>query len=444
MGTKPSRSAALVLLVLHFAACAGLTPAPRLGTVLLLHTNDLHSRLVPGGNGEGGMARIGGYVDRARAERGDVLLLDAGDGVTGTPASTIYEGRPIFSVMAVIGYDAATLGNHEFDHGYGLIADYRRIAPFPILSANAVGPDGALLADEAWRVIDVAGTRVGVIGLLTPETPALTAPGVTDGCTFLPPEEVLAKLLPEVERQSDLVVVLSHLGYEADRALAAAVPGIDVIVGGHSHTELTEPQVVGETLIVHALAHGRRIGRLELVVDREADRVVGFEGRLVTVDENLPVSRATAEAVEVWESQVAGKVSAVVGRTDRDWSTADLKGRIEQCFLEALRTDLAYMNEDGVRVPIRAGPIRVRDLWDVLPFENTLTTVRVKGAALPEWARAGGDAIDPDRVYSIATNSYVSGHAGEFFPEGLDGVEDSGLPMRNTWIEWVRARGGLD
>jgi 5'-nucleotidase / UDP-sugar diphosphatase len=296
------RLLALVLLLTTAAGCAGSPARGETATLLLIHTNDLHSQLLPLPSGEGGLARIGGYVERERSRRADVLFLDAGDAVTGTKVSSTFEGRPAFHVMSAMGYDAMTLGNHEFDHGFLRIEEYRRIATFPLLAANVRGPDGELLADAAWTIFPVPGLRVAVIGLLGPGTVARAGPERTAGCEFLPAAETLRALLPQVEAAADVVVVLSHLGIEGDRALAAEVPGIDVIVGGHSHLELLVPEKIGETLIVQALKSGRRIGRLELDVDRKTGRIISAEGSLVVVDAHLPPAQAVVDAVAVWEA----------------------------------------------------------------------------------------------------------------------------------------------
>ena len=443
MSTK--RSWALLPVLLLAASCAGSGSSgrPERDTVLLLHTNDTETRLVADRDGEGGMARIGGVVDRARAERPDVLLLDAGDAVTGTPASSLFEGRPVFHVMSEMGYDAMALGNHEFDHGFARIADYRRIATFPLLAANLVGPDGGLLADAAYEVIDVDGVRVGVIGVITPDTPRMTIGGATTGCAFEAAEAALARLVPEVEKRADLVVVLSHLGHDEDRELAAAVPGIDVIVGGHSHTELAEPDVVGGTLIVQAGHMGKRLGRLELTVDLRTGTVARYDGRLIRVDARLPESARVRSAVAVWEGRVAEAVDVLIGAADRDLGKPELRRATGEIYRRVLGADLGYQNPGGVRATIAAGPIRIRDVWYVLPFENTLVTVRVRGGALPSWAKERIGRVEPDRIYTVATNSYVADHPEQYFPGGVESVRDSGREMRGAVIDWVREHGGL-
>jgi 2',3'-cyclic-nucleotide 2'-phosphodiesterase (5'-nucleotidase family) len=339
--------------------------------------------------------------------------------------------------------DAFAVGNHEFDHGWERIADYRRIAAFPLLSANVTDPDGELIADLPWKLFDVDGVRVAVIGLTTPTTPEITAGGMTAGCTFRPALQAVGEALLPAKAHSDLVVLLSHLGHEDDVKLAEAIEGIDVIVGGHSHTVLPEPVMVGRTLIVQAGSYGKHLGRLELTVDLESGSVKTYDGRLITVTGDFPTSGRTAAAVSIWEDKVRERVDVVIGRAETELGKRALKTRIEAVFRETLATELAYQNPGGIRATLPAGDILIRHIWTILPFENTLVTVEVKGENLPEHLRAAAGEIDPHHVYTVATNSFVSAHLPKYFPDGVEGVIDSGVMMRDAVVEWVRERGGL-
>src|SRR5262249_30233363 len=155
--------------------------------------------------------------------------------ISGTPVSTVFKGEPVFEVMTLMGYDAAALGNHEWDHGWRQIARFRDIASFPLLNANAADPDGRPLGDEPWHVFDVGGCRVGVIGLVTDELPTRTTKDNWSTCRVESPLAAAKRLVPIVRRKCDVVVLLTHVGVEVDAAIAGAVPGIDLVVGGHSH-----------------------------------------------------------------------------------------------------------------------------------------------------------------------------------------------------------------
>ena len=155
--------------------CLRAAPAfSAIDTLVVLHTNDFHGYISPDGDRAAGLARIATYFNRERARRSKVLALDAGDCVSGTPVSTLFQGRPIFTVMTAVGYDAVVLGNHEFDYGWREILAYRDIADFPLLSANARGPAGELIADAPFTTLSLEDLRVSIVGVTTQRTREIT------------------------------------------------------------------------------------------------------------------------------------------------------------------------------------------------------------------------------------------------------------------------------
>jgi 2',3'-cyclic-nucleotide 2'-phosphodiesterase (5'-nucleotidase family) len=430
-----------LLLAALAAACAA---GPREDTVLLLHTNDVHGHIER-------MPTLAGLVKAEREKRRDVLFLDAGDAVSGTPVSTVFRGTPVYSVGNLAGYDAACLGNHEFDHGFARIAAFRETAAYPLLCANAWAPApppgpngkgedrGPLLGDAPWTVLDCDGVRVGIIGLVTEKTPGMTVRKGNEGVVFEPAAAALRRLVPEVRPKCDLLVALTHLGYEEDVELARTVPGVDVIVGGHSHTDLPGPVQIGDTVIVQAFCYGQRLGRLELTVDLEKRRVLKWEGRPIPVDPaSQPRDPLVAAAVEEFEKQVARTVDVAIGTARADLSRQELKSITERAYRETLGCDFGLQNDGGVRDVIPKGPVTIRQIWTVLPFDNTLVKVRIRGARLPEaWKRQRRD-VDPERIYTVATNSFVADHLEKHLPGCEPGVEDSGIALRDAVVAWVR------
>src|SRR5262249_12799665 len=185
-------------------------------------------------------------------------------------------------------YDAGTIGNHEFDHGWKQIEKFRRLAGHPLLNGNAWDPDGKPFGDAPYRVFDVAGVKVGVVGLLTGDMPTLTSTENWAGCRIEPPLDAAKRLVPEVRGKCDVLVLLTHEGVEVDAAVAGAVPGIDLIVGGHSHTELKSPVVVKNggrrVSIVQAKCYGERPGIVDFDFDPAPPSVPRVTGRPVAVD----------------------------------------------------------------------------------------------------------------------------------------------------------------
>jgi 5'-nucleotidase len=429
---RPSRPAALLaaalLAALGAAACAA---APREDTVLLFHTNDLHGHVER-------LPTMAGIVKGERERRRDVLWLDAGDAVSGTPVSSITKGTAAFTVGNFAGIDAACLGNHEFDYGFARIAKYREAAAYPLLCANARSPEGELLADAEWTVIAVDGVRVGIIGLVTEQTPWATTRRGNEGLRFEPAREALERLVPLVREKCDVLVALTHVGYDEDVALARGVKGVDVIVGGHSHTDLPAPVQVGDTVVVQALCYGLRLGRLELTVDLDRKRVVKWEGKPIVVDpERQPRDAATAAAVAEMEKTVAKAADEFVGTAARDLGKEDVQALAERVLRETTGAEFGLQNDGGVRATIPKGPVTVRRIWEAFPFENTVVKVKVRGAALlPEATR--GAKVDPERTYVVATNTFVADHLDKYLPGADPAVEDTGVVLRDAVIEWVR------
>ena len=210
-------------------------------SLTILHTNDTHSWHEPGTNGDGGVARLATVVNQVRDQVDNVLLLDGGDRFTGTLFHVQYRGQDQVQVMNAVGYDAMTLGNHEFDDGEEVLYNFVSQLDFPAVSANITDWGSYTELDElinAFAVLDVNGQQIGIIGLVTPETPELTRASdelvFSDdlvGVTQLAVDELTAMGVNKI-------ILVTHIGLELDRAVAAGVTGVDVIVGGHSHTLL--------------------------------------------------------------------------------------------------------------------------------------------------------------------------------------------------------------
>jgi 5'-nucleotidase len=439
-----SRLRFLVLSILALSAVAA-PAAPGVVHVTIVHTNDLHGYV------ENAPA-IATVAREARARNPNTLFLDAGDSVSGTPLSTLFKGEPVFEVMTSMGYDAATLGNHEFDYGWRQTAKFREIARHPILNANARDPDGAPFGDEPFHVFALGRVKVGVLGLLTENMRTLVPTANWAGCKVEPPLETAKRLVPEIRKQCDVLVLLTHVGVEVDAAIAGAVPGIDLVVGGHSHTELKSPIVVPcgdrRVPIVQAKCYGERVGVVEFDWDPATKSVRDLTGRLVPIDRDRPADAADVKRlVDSWNAKAAAKVDLgeVIGSTKERLTRARLRAALERIYAEALEADFGFQNLHGVRADVEAGDIRVEQIWKVLPFDNTLVKIRLSGDRVPEYARRRlGKAFDPGKEYVFATNSYVGDQQRKYF--GVEGVpvEKTDFAMRDTVVAWVRKHRGFD
>lgn len=386
----------------------------------VLHQNDFHSRHEPVDRGgaacrgpqgcAGGAARLATKLAaerRAVAALGQAhIMLDAGDQFMGSLFYTHWRGDAELAVLHALGIDAMAVGNHEFDHGPGNFARFVREARFPVLGANIDAAGEPALAGLLRRsVLLTRGEhRIGVLGLTTPDTPGISSPGPR--VRFLPPVRAAQEAADALrEAGATTVIALSHLGLAADRALVRATRGIDLVVGGHSHTLLSNsvagapfPCPVVATAadgravpIVQAGANGRYLGRLDLAVDASG-RAVAFTGdaREITLDTQEDpevaalVARYAAPLAAV-RSQPVGQLAAEATPAGCRVGECALGNLVAEAMLQAARpagAEIAITNAGGLRAPLRAGAVTLGDVLAVLPFSNTLATFRLSGADL--------------------------------------------------------------
>jgi 5'-nucleotidase/UDP-sugar diphosphatase len=445
------------------APTAAPTPAAATDSLTILHTTDFHGALAPEvvkiGSVQfetGGSANLVGHIDQFRKDAGGkVLVLDAGDIWQGTFGSNETKGATVVETMNIAGYDAAAAGNHDFDFGQDVLRDRAAQAKFPFLAANAVeqatGNVPAYL--KPFIIKQVGNLKVGIIGLTNPGNAAIVKAESVKGLTFLDGLEAVTKYLPQVRSQSDIVIVLSHMGIQADQDLAARLPGIDVIVGGHTHVEQRYTMKVNDTLIVQAGSAGRVLGRLELTWDQAAKKIVKYTmaNELVdVVSTKVPANAQVAALVKTRLDEASAIMSRPLGETKIDLEPATegecpLGNLVADAMLAAPSGDrpaeASMHNNSGLRARIPAGPITYGQLYQALPFENVIASIDIKGDAILailertvagrrgnmvvagmtyefDYGKApgsrllsatiGGKPIDPARVYRINTIDYLA------------------------------------
>ena len=395
--------------------CLQAVPAfSTIDTLVVLHTNDFHGYISSDGDRAAGLARIATYFDRERARSSKVLALDAGDCVSGTPVSILFQGRPIFEAMTAVGYDAFTLGNHEFDYGWREILAYRDIADFRLLSANARNPCRRTDRRRAVRNAELRGsTHVGIIGVTTEKTRDITTTKGNEGVTFDGEIASVRAAVDSIKAHVDIVILLSHAGHVADSTLAESVDGIDLIVSGHNHTVISPPQIVRGTPIVRAGAYTSHVGHVQLLYDHEAGQVTKVEGFVVpAADDRLQQpDPKVAAIIAKWEDRVSQLVDVTIGHTERDWSKEEMYMLVEHILATRSGSDFGFYNKGGVRNRLYQGNITARHIWNIHPFGNQLAIVQILGkdigGKLLERLTAAGTALDPDHLYTVATNSFV-------------------------------------
>jgi 5'-nucleotidase/UDP-sugar diphosphatase len=385
-------------------------------TLTLVHTNDTHAHLEPmeltlsdKKVRVGGVAQRVAFFDRLRAQRRNVLILDAGDVFQGTLYFNQYRGLADRYFMHRMLYRVMALGNHEFDLGPGPLADFLKGARFKVVSANVdVSAEPRLKGLFApYAIVQVGGERVGVIGLTTPDTKEIANPGPT--VAFLDPYESAQKAVYELLAKGvNKIVVLSHLGYGEDLKLARRLVGAQVIVGGHSHTLLGSfphkelapagpyPTVVKnpegkDVLVVQAWEWGKVVGLLE-VTFAPTGELLAYKGEaLLMTPEVSPEDFFAREALLAYAQPVMALMGQVIAEAKVDLVGERAIVRKRESNLGNLIADgmvwktkgagvqIALQNGGGIRASIPKGPITVGKVYEVLPFGNTLVVMDLKG-----------------------------------------------------------------
>ncbi|MFP4498703.1 MAG: bifunctional metallophosphatase/5'-nucleotidase [Vulcanimicrobiota bacterium] len=431
-------------------------------TLIILHTNDFHGNMKPlkdkslSRNGlVGGSAYLATMIKRARQENpGESILVSAGDIAQGTPISNIFEGLSVVEIMNALNYDAMTPGNHEFDWGQKALQNMAEQAEFPMVSSNIVyenDPEKTLPFLKPFIIKEVNSIKLGILGVTTPETKYITMPSNTKGLKFVNPATAIKKYLPVLQKENvDLILVLSHQGLNPDLKLAADVPQIDVIVGGHSHTRNYTTKTVGKTLVVQAGAKGEFLGQLKIEFDPENRKILSHtiehEIKPVLCDELEP-DPAILAIVDKYDQKISEKMGKKVAVLKEDLSrgiTANhgdspLGNMICDSMIAMTGADVAFVNPGGIRSDLYQGEVTVREMYKILPFENTVMTINMKGRDIktilehgaggrtplqvagitmaidykkPKGNRVGdikieGIALDTEKTYKVATIDYI-------------------------------------
>lgn len=424
---------------------AALVPAQeQIRSLTILHTNDLHARLLPESTGRGGWAYLATAIRQERAGCNSCLLLDAGDLVQGTPVSTLFHGVAEYEIANLFGFDVSTLGNHEFDFGWEMIPKFLRIARFPVVAANVVDEQGRLLAPQPYVIKQVNGIRVAVIGIMMENLADLSTPERMGPWRVLPVIETVRKYAAEVRDRADLIVALSHLNAKEGRELLCQAPEVSAVVSGHPHQGLETAEQCNGRPHVEVRGYARELGRLDMRVDLQAKKLVSWTWKRIPIDsKTIPPAQDVADLVSKWEAKVSEVVDVPIGQAKRDILQPELKRLIEQAMVDETGADLAYMNPGGIRDRLPQGRLLARHVWTVMPFDNMVVVGKVKGSQLPA-AVTAGRSIDPQREYKLAVNDFVA--INQKTQLGTTGLEfpTTGPLLRDLLIDWIKKRKVLE
>lgn len=432
--------------------------------LVVLHSNDHHGHLLPSGE-LGGLARFASLVKQIRKETAAqpnsfVLLLDAGDLNTGTPESDFFQARPDIEVYNHLKYDYVTFGNHEFDHPLEKLQNQIPLASFPFGAANVLGSDGQPLGTP-FRVMDFPDCRVGIFGIAIANVNIL--PNLEGRYTFLDEIETgrrMVRFLRE-EKHADLVIAVTHLGLLFDvgvkvnsASFARDVPGIDLIVDGHSHTLMSEPVWVNKTPIVSANEWSKYLGEARFTVEK--GKIQAFSWRCLPVTQDIPEDPETVAILKPYLDEVGERFQQVIAKTEAELPGNDKICRRKETALgdltadslvwiakkEGLECDFAIINGGTLRASLPAGDVTLADISTAFPFQNEIWVLEFDGetflelfdfiakikpgmAAFPQFSREvllrvddktneireltlQGKPIDPKSTYKIAVTDFLA------------------------------------
>ncbi len=389
--------------------------------VTIIHTNDTHAHL-------DNIARRITAIKQVRAQKPNSLLVDAGDVFSGTLYFNEFHGLADLEFMNTAGYDVMTFGNHDFDKGTGTLSHFVKKARFPFVSANVNFSKDTHLSNRFHEkaitgkpengniyqgiIKEVNGEKLGIFGLTTAETMVISNPG--PDVIFENYREQAKKAVADLKKKgANKIIALSHLGYDDgggdnDLTLAKEVEGIDVIVGGHSHTKLDVPMIdktgTEPTIIVQANEYGQFLGTLDVTFDQNG-KVIEYAGKLTDLDQKINNAYVFADDPEAsqilakkYKPAVAEKQRKVIGTAAVDLIGDRPDARVGETNLGNLMTDailakaktvrpdtvIAFQHGGGIRISIPAGKITLDKVIELMPFGTSLAIMKLTGAEIKQ------------------------------------------------------------
>ena len=393
-------------------------------TLNILHINDWHSRIESNNKYEstcsaeeetkgecfGGAARLITAIaqERKKLEGQNVLLLNGGDNFQGSLFYTTYKGKVEAEFLNEMKFDAMTVGNHEFDDGEDALAPFLDVIKFPVLSANVKASAAAKVGDRIKPsvVVEVGGQKIGIIGAVTNDTPELASPGPN-----ITIEDDVKTITAEVEKLKgqgvNKIIALTHVGYPRDKEMIAKIPGIDVVVGGHSHSLLsnTDPKAEGpyptmidnpggyKVPVTQAASYSKLLGEFKVVFD-DNGVVKEASGNPIPLDKSVTpdpqvlarIKELGAPIEELKAKQVGETTAAIDGSRDNCRARECTMGNlVSDAVLDRVKgqgVEIVFTNGGGLRASIKEGKVTMGDVLTVLPFQNTVATFKVPGKTI--------------------------------------------------------------
>lgn len=383
---------------------AGNSTSRNVVRIKIFHTNDIHG-YISGRTSDhvrtGGLPLLAGVLNRERyrsKKLGEVnLYVDAGDLFKGTPVVDATSGRCMIDLLNQLGLDAFALGNHEFDYGVPNLDEALDEAKFPILAANLHCPSGLLTEIKPSVLFEFPGVTIGIVGVLTEDTPQVTSATDFHGATFSDPIVAAREEAASLRKQgADIVIGLSHLGMSADIDLIKKVETLDGVIGGHTHNLLERPIFIkrdhGQRVFVaQAGAYAQNLGWISLIFDPKAKQILSVKGGVIRLDQaGLEPNRKVADKVEEYEAPIREIMEQPIGELAESLGVGrrGLSSPIGEMVAEAMRVvgkgDFAFANYGGFRRPLEKGKLIREDIHTLMPFGNKVVKLRMYGKDIRE------------------------------------------------------------
>ena len=480
-------------------------------TLTVLHTNDLHAHIEPtkiGNTTFGGYAKKATLIKKYRAEDPNTILLNGGDTFQGTLFFTQYIGMADLALMNVMGYDGMAVGNHEFDLGPEPLVEFAKHATFPLLSANldVSAVDGLKNTIKPHAIKQVGGQKIGMIGAMTPDLMSISSPG--PHVKLIDLYDSINKSIAALKGEGvNKIVLLSHLGLPVERDVARRCPGLDVIIGGHSHTYLGKATGIqgfaqpggpypiaidnseSKVLLVSAWQWGKVLGRIKVNFDDDGKVKDWTDANPILVEASVPddptvasMIAALTKPIESLRQTVVATAPFELSRENSGRGNSIMGNIICDAMLAATEktgAKLAIMNNGGIRAGIDQGPITFDEVIQTSPFGNTLVVLDLTGAELlaafehtargngigihvSKWtkirvdgskpagqrvtATINGEPVSKDKTYRIVTNSFVAsgGDAFTMIRDAKGYRIDTGSLDRDALVEYLKTFKGDD
>ena len=465
--------------------------------ISLLTVNDFHGAMT-GDAKNPGISKLTAYLkNEEKANKNGTLILSAGDMFQGTADSNLLYGASVVTAMNEAGFDAMVLGNHEFDWGLDKLKARIASSNFPYLGANLIDKATGKTADfiKPYTIVNKNGINVGIIGIVTPETATKTKPEMVAPYEFRNPAVVVNALVPEVKAAgADVIVVLSHLGAMQDSKtgditgeaadLAKAVTGVDAIVAGHIHANVSGS--VNNIPIVANNYNGRSVGHVDILMETDTKvvtkRVPYLDGSAVKALEDARVAgwyKLIASSIAPVKNEVLGKATADFPHSPKDTQTTLLGNWACDVMQKAVNADIAIQNGGGLRRDLPSGVITMGLLYEIMPFDNTLFTfdltgkqvkasiehgimpedfnpgqfsgLKVKydstkpaGQRIVEITLADGTPLQDEKLYKVVTNDFQADGGDKYvmFKDGQNRY-NTNIPVRDVLVNEIKAQGTI-